>query len=168
MTGIPCEYPECQCTNTGLHTWILGRRYICPDHGKYFKLTNNMDYFGCHESLCCKACGIKDRSGIWYTKRRCVRFEHMYMADLLYINKNLIINYYRYSTDFGIGVSFYGPDIHVDWYVRVGDVIFDYEENFHSSIYPYTYKGRLYEMRLPELYLSVIPRDILDEVIKYL
>jgi hypothetical protein len=87
-------------------------------------------------------------------------------------------------------VTFSGPDlyqiiiymrdesqIHDDnlkdhWYVQYiyteEEVNDDEYPNFHYIVYPYTYKCILYEMRTPDVYIGVIPSDILDEVIKYL
>lgn len=164
MPHTPCEYPGCQCTGTGLHPWLPGIKYTCENHDNYLKITDDVKYFGntCHESWNCQACSIKDRSGIWYTKRHCGRIEPNFIDDLLYIDKNCIINYYKLYESDPVYMWVYVPDIHSDWYVKV-DIC-----GLNDVIFSYTYKSRLYEMRILELYFGAIPKDVLDEVIKYL
>jgi hypothetical protein len=162
-----CEYPGCLRVVTGIYNWLLGRTLICHAHSRHLRVTKLFDKIYPNHGNCC-GCDIKQRSGIWYTKRRCIKFEHTFIGDLLYINKNCILYYYKYAKQSHAYVSFYGSDIHDDWYVEVNDIDEHDIEAFNSSIYPYTYKCKLYEMRTDELYFGSIPRDILDEVIKYL
>jgi hypothetical protein len=88
---------------------------------------------------------------------------------MLFINKNCIIEYSRFNeSDKIMYILFYVPDIYPGWYTAATRLK-SYEINEIASVlYPYTYKGKLYEMRTADLYFGSIPRDILDEVIKYL
>jgi hypothetical protein len=88
---------------------------------------------------------------------------------MLFINKNCIIEYFRFNESDGeICLMFYVPDIYPGWYtVSAGFTRYKINE-VASVLYPYTYKCKLYEMRTDELYFGAIPKDVLDDVIKYL
>jgi hypothetical protein len=83
-----CVYPGCTDLNAG----IGGR--ICVDNAvRRFKITD--DYFSgvYHETWRYPACGMRNISNIWYTGRRCVQFNTVFIHDMLFINKNCIIEY---------------------------------------------------------------------------
>jgi hypothetical protein len=117
--------------------------------------------------------GMPSSFNIWYKNRFIANDNPHHAIEEIYINlyddgdvlARIIRRSLGYLDNFMV---IYTKDNHPSWYDN--EITDDgcYRESNLEEMEEHTYKYKLYNMRTDELYFSAIPRDILDEIIKYL
>jgi hypothetical protein len=117
--------------------------------------------------------GMPSAFNIWYKNRFIANDNPYHFIEEIYIslydNGDILARIIRRSWDYLDNLMMiYTKDNHPSWYDNGVTDEGCYRILTPEEMEEHTYKYKLYDMRTDELYFGAIPRDILDEIIKYL
>lgn len=160
-----CCYPECS-----------DEMFMCPvDCGYQYPLCK-MHFFGgkiylTDELLSSQInnTGIPSTFNIWY-KNRFIANDYPLIREEQYLRlhqDSTIVRTTREFSDNLIIIVLFTKDKYPGWYDSMSSNRI-LNEVSKEDIEIYTYKYKLYNMRVPDNYFNAISKDILNEIIKYL
>lgn len=159
-----CRYPGCVDMPKHITEYLCeGSLTLCSFCDRHSKLFPLGDCISDHIK--------KSIYNIWYNQCFLIGFEYMKSRILIIdIDSMIKLDYYEDADD----CFDYLNNVTVYYHDR--DNLYKPNQSYNEynngtiqrSFYEYTYKYKLYNMRAPDNYFNAIPKDVLDEVIKYL